>query len=205
MARTKSISNEQILKAARAIFLDRGVEATTAEIAEEAGVSEGTIFKRFKTKEDLFIEAMRFPEMPAWLTQLPGRTGEGELRANLEWLGAQMLDFFVDMLPKIQLAWSHNINIRERILSGAQSPPIRALKTVAYFLDQEMALGRLARRDSEVLARALIGALHHYSFAERFGINEVLPMPRSTYVRGVVSTIFDGLILTEDHDAGPTA
>ena len=64
MARTRSISNEQILDAAREIFMEQGIEAKTSDIARHAGVSEGTIFARFKTKEALFVEAMAMPQMP---------------------------------------------------------------------------------------------------------------------------------------------
>jgi hypothetical protein len=41
MARPVTISDEQILDAARAVFTEKGPRATTAEIAERAGVSEG--------------------------------------------------------------------------------------------------------------------------------------------------------------------
>jgi AcrR family transcriptional regulator len=46
----------RILEAATEVFAERGFEgATTAEIARRAGVSEGSIFKRFKTKNDLLM------------------------------------------------------------------------------------------------------------------------------------------------------
>ena len=47
-----------ILSAARAVFLERGAMGTTSEVAARAGVSEGTIFNRFKSKEMLFRAAM---------------------------------------------------------------------------------------------------------------------------------------------------
>src|SRR2546430_14965059 len=38
------------------VFAEGGLEgATTAEIAQRAGVAEGTIFKRFRTKRDLLL------------------------------------------------------------------------------------------------------------------------------------------------------
>ncbi|MFC1951220.1 helix-turn-helix domain-containing protein, partial [Chloroflexota bacterium] len=44
----------QILSAARRVFSQKGfAEATTAEIAREAGVSEGTIYNYFESKRDL--------------------------------------------------------------------------------------------------------------------------------------------------------
>nr|WP_252892994.1 TetR/AcrR family transcriptional regulator [Lentilactobacillus otakiensis] len=45
---------KQVLKACLELFASKGFEATTtADIADKAGVSQGTVYKRFKTKEQL--------------------------------------------------------------------------------------------------------------------------------------------------------
>jgi len=45
-----------ILRAAISLFADKGFEATTTkEIARQAGVAEGTIFRYFKTKADILV------------------------------------------------------------------------------------------------------------------------------------------------------
>jgi AcrR family transcriptional regulator len=47
---------EKVLEAAIDLFAENGFErSSTSEIAERAGVAEGTIFKRFSTKKDLLI------------------------------------------------------------------------------------------------------------------------------------------------------
>jgi AcrR family transcriptional regulator len=43
----------RIVEAARAVFAERGLEASTADIAHRAGVGEATLFRRFPTKDDL--------------------------------------------------------------------------------------------------------------------------------------------------------
>lgn len=199
MARTRSITNEQILEAARVVFLEHGAEAKTSEIARRAGISEGTIFKRFGTKEQLFMAAMKLPPDPDWTELLDELVGRGDLRANLERVAEEMIEFFVEILPKMHMIMSQKFDLRAKLVEDAEaSPPIRALKKLAYFFDQEQRLGRLRRCDSEVLARAFVGALHHYSFAERCGVNEIMPMPRSTYARGVVAMLLDGVIAASE-------
>ena len=49
-----------IIDAATRLFAERGYHASpVAEIARRAGVSEGAIFRHFKTKQDLLLEIMR--------------------------------------------------------------------------------------------------------------------------------------------------
>src|SRR6266536_4909546 len=43
----------RILAAASEVFAERGMEATTDEIAARAGVGHATVFRRFPTKDDL--------------------------------------------------------------------------------------------------------------------------------------------------------
>lgn len=47
-----------IVAAAAEVFAERGLEASTAEIAERAGVGEATLFRRFPTKDDLIAAIM---------------------------------------------------------------------------------------------------------------------------------------------------
>ena len=46
-------NRELIVAAATEVFAERGLEASTAEIASRAGVGEATLFRRFPSKDDL--------------------------------------------------------------------------------------------------------------------------------------------------------
>lgn len=51
-------NRRRILAAAHAVFAERGLEASTAEIARRAGVGEATLFRRFPTKDELTVAIM---------------------------------------------------------------------------------------------------------------------------------------------------
>lgn len=52
----------QILVAARKVFIEHGLSGTrTKDLAKEAGVNEATLFLYFKTKEEIFDEAITEP------------------------------------------------------------------------------------------------------------------------------------------------
>jgi len=58
--RNKQEKSERIVAAARALFADKGFEATTtAEIATRADIGVGTLFLYFASKEDLLVRVFR--------------------------------------------------------------------------------------------------------------------------------------------------
>src|SRR5690349_22227525 len=103
MARPTTISDDAILTAAREVFFERGPTAPTSEIAARAGVSEGSIFKRWKTKEALFFACMEpipMDEVP-WIKKLPSRVGTATVRQNLEEIGLEIIALFHVIMPAI--------------------------------------------------------------------------------------------------------
>ncbi len=196
MARPVSIKDETIVAAAREVFLERGIQATTAEVAERAGVSEGSVFKRFKSKSELFRAAMgdRLSE-PAFLKNLPARVGQGDLHENLFALGMEILGFFRDLMPLMMMAWSNQApNGLPSHLAGPNPPPVRALKQLGGYFEAEMRIGRVRRQDPEVVARAFLGSLNAFVFFQLLlQAHGELPMGDETYVRGLVSLLWGGI------------
>jgi AcrR family transcriptional regulator len=90
------VRREQLLDAATAVFLDRGLaEATMADVAEAAGVAKGTVYLYFDSKSAL-LTALRARYTSQWLAQSgrlaapPGRGGHArQLRSFLR----EMYDF----------------------------------------------------------------------------------------------------------------
>lgn len=50
-------NRERVLEAARAVFAEQGLEASTNEIARRAGVGVATLFRRFPTRDELVAAA----------------------------------------------------------------------------------------------------------------------------------------------------
>jgi AcrR family transcriptional regulator len=193
MARPPSITDEQILEAAREVFFRDGVHATTAEIARVAGVSEGTIFRRFPTKQELFMAAMGVHGPPAWVLRVEAlATSEdrGSLRENLLVIADEMLDFFGQLIPKMNLILSCGKDAGPAMLfdENNQPPPVRGVKALRSYLSVEAEAGRLVVDEPEIVAKMFLGALWQYAFWDFCGLHRVLPMARDTYVRGAVDT-----------------
>src|SRR6185503_11820900 len=142
MARPAVIQDAAILEAAREIFLSRGFRATTAEVALRAGISEGSIFKRFKSKFELFQAAMgSLDEDPPFVATLAAKVGQGDVRQNLMVLGAELAAHLRNVVPLHLMAWSNpGPDGTPSILTAPNPPPLRILKAIRGYLEAEMRL-----------------------------------------------------------------
>ncbi len=194
MARTKTITDEQILEAARRLFEQFGFHVTTAQIAEEAGVSEGSIYRRWETKEELMINACGVVP-PPFLTDIEAFVAhEPTIDAKLLFLASAMLDFFMANLPKMSAMMAGGLDFKRKMLSSGNAPPVRLVRSLMQFFEGQRRQGNIATRDPEVVARMFVGSLHHYAFAEFVGLNDLLPLPRETYLRVVVQNLLYGVV-----------
>jgi AcrR family transcriptional regulator len=196
MPRPPKIKDEEILAAARSVFLEKGIRATTAEVARRAGIAEGSIFNRFPTKAALFQAAMRpTMEEPPWAQLLLDRAGKGDVRENLAEIGVQVLEFLRQIVPIMMMSWSNpsgDISLPEP-LSGPNPPPLRAMRRLVAYFDAEIRAGRLRADDPELLARVFLGSLQNYVFFEvLLRAQDMMPLPATTYVRGVVQLLWNG-------------
>lgn len=202
MPRPTSISDERILAAAHQVFLEKGIRGTTAEVARRAGVAEGSLFNRFKTKEGLFSAAMAWKlGAPDWLDEL-GRPCD-DARALLEDIGHRTLEFFEQLLPVAMMILS-NPTRRGRLLpflphtpDGAPGP-IVAMQRLSSWFAAQMEGAAMRRQDPEVAARSFLGSLWHYVFFESMARSfppDVCyqPLGRQDFVRGLVALLWDGL------------
>jgi len=196
MPRPTSISHEKIIAVAREVFLEKGMQATTAEVARRAGVAEGTIFYKFKTKYHLFKQAMTAGlEEPQFVSALAATVGKGELRANLETAMRDGIAFYRAVLPLAFMAWSNQSAAGlPDLLLEPNPPPLRVLRRLSSVFEAEMRAGRVQRRDPEVLARMLMGSMMQYVFFEMLmEAHHELPLPVESYARSVVGALLDGI------------
>jgi AcrR family transcriptional regulator len=174
------ISNERLLAVAREVFLELGIRATTLEVARRAGVAEGTIFHRFKSKEDLFRAAMQFdPDQAlAFVERLPSLAGTGDLRCNLLEFAEEFLRLGRIAVPVMMMSWSNPDSqfCQDRVAEKGERHR-RVIAAIAAFFQGEMQAGRLRPTDTEVLARMLLGSLHQYCMSELFTRGVAAPSP----------------------------
>jgi AcrR family transcriptional regulator len=186
------ISRERLLEIAREVFLEHGIRATTAEVASRAGVAEGTIFLRFKSKVDLFRAAMQFdPDQAlAFVEALPARAGAPDLRATLCDFAEEFLRLGRVAVPVMMMTWSNpdQPGCAERSSERGQRYR-RVMAALRRFFELEREGGRLLDVDAELLARMLIGSLHHFVMGEVVAGGPVGRLSAEQYAAQVVDVL----------------
>ena len=192
MSRPARISDAQVLDAAREVFLERGIRATTADVARRAGVAAGSIFKRFPTNFELFRVAMDIDGAdPEWLATLGERVGHGEVLDTLTELAKEMVAYFRRVAPLMMMRWSNPDS--SACNPAAPHPALQRIRKLTSYFEAEIALGRMRPHDPEILARAFVGSLLNFVFLEVLvPAQEQHAMPADRFVAGLVGLFWAG-------------
>jgi AcrR family transcriptional regulator len=84
-------NRERIIKAARAVFADQGIDAQIDDVAKRAKVGVGTVYRHFPTKEAL-LDALvreRFEEIAGYASEALQRSDAWEGFCELIWRAAE--------------------------------------------------------------------------------------------------------------------
>jgi AcrR family transcriptional regulator len=194
MGRRPKVTRDEVLRAARAAFAERGFEATTlAAIAARLDVSPAALLRHAPTKEALFAAAMRAGEgeIRPPIEFLVELTGHEEPRQVLERLARAMVPFLEQKLDETVASWMRSKvqveSIRDIRLpfdpAVSPTPPQRVLALLEEYLRRAVAVGRLGLSDPRAAALAYLGSLHSYVMLHRVVRIFDPPLPFDRYLK----------------------
>jgi AcrR family transcriptional regulator len=189
---------ERIVAAALRVMAKRGAtNATTKEIAREAGVSEGSLYNHFENKTELFGAAFGSVSsgIRTAMQELFGAVGERTVEENLARFGSAAVHFYEDLLPMAGsvlgdpevLAWLQR--------TGRAGGPAMGQVGLLRYLGLEQERGRLSEEAQlPFIAAGLLGACQHRAFAALLGGESSPPIPGldtdvDVYARQVAHTL----------------
>jgi len=207
MSRPTTIRDEDILEAARAVFLERGLSAPTSDVAQRAGISEGSIFKRWPSKAALVLAALDVNAIhPTWIDRL-----EAAMRAEppepvgdvLRQVSAEALEFYRRLVPTMMMRWSAQsaspaaCGDFDPARAGefvGEPPPLRTLRVLTAYFALEAARGHIRSPEPEVPARMLAGALFQYAaFEVMLRARNAPSLAAEIFIRQMVDTLLHGM------------
>lgn len=157
--RNPEARREEILRAAVKLFAERGyARTTTREIAQEAGIAEGTIYKYFTSKQELLFAILG----PTIVEPLARLFESGETVDDIEVIRAFMRDRFA--------LWNANRDLVKAAYSEALFNPDVARATmqkvftpignvVGEYIAHRVHEGKFRRLNPAIAVRALIGLM----------------------------------------------
>ena len=189
MARTKTISDEDLLEVAREVFVEVGFAASSKEIARRAGISEGVLFQRFHTKEELFFAAMIPPPLDLkHIFEHPDAHGQ----ALLEKITFAMVDYFRSLMPVLIPVMSHpSFRFEDFARRQPDAPLVTLRRQLVAFMIREKYAGRVGDVDPGAAALAIWSTAHSVAFFEKLGAHDGL-MPQAL-IRGSVQCLWSGM------------
>lgn len=190
-------TRQQILDATQRLIEKEGFSRlTTKDIAQKAGCAEGTLFKHFKSKDDLCL-AVVLENAPKFKNILSARrAGSGSVQKNLQDIGNAALEFSEKLIPLAAAVLADtNLLLRQRkVLSANRGGPKEAFDLVAAYLSEEQKLGRIDREAEPMAVSALLlGACFHRAFLRQGMGRHVPPQKDQEFIASLVGALMCGL------------
>jgi AcrR family transcriptional regulator len=149
----ESAKRRQIMEGARGVFLTQGFDAASmGEIARKAGVSKGTLYVYFGSKEQLF-EAIAHEECGAQAeTVFSLDPADHDVEAVLTRLGRSFVKF--KCRPRV------SERMPEIGRKFYETGPAKGVTKLCHYLESQVAAGNLVIEDCEVAAAQFLDSCH---------------------------------------------
>jgi AcrR family transcriptional regulator len=169
MTRRKRLEDDELLAIAREAFVAEGFGASTRAIAQRAGVSEAILFRRFRTKPELFFAAM-VPPAPDLHTILV--SGARKPSRQLEEITLRVLAYFREITPVLVPLIAHPgfsyASFIERYPDSPVNQLVAGLQTWFSGLEQEDVVVPGA---GDEVAVTIVSSMASLALFERMGVH----------------------------------
>jgi AcrR family transcriptional regulator len=192
---TESETRNRILKSALRLFAHKGYDGTTTrDLAEDAGVAEGTLFRHFANKKAILIEVAS----QGWielLTDLLTELSEmGSYKAVAQVMRRRMLHMHqnADLLRVCFMEAQFHADLRDQI----QTEVITKMTDVAeVFFQSAMDQGIYRPMDAKLVARVFLGMFAVAGFSQdTIMAPDASPQDMQTMAEGLAEIFLNGVL-----------
>jgi AcrR family transcriptional regulator len=196
MGRRPRVTREDVLRAAREAFGDRGYDGTTlSDIAARVGVSPAALLRHAPGKEALFAAALASGQAaePFPMAFLAEVDPADDPRRVLRRFAHVFVPFLEEKMGQSIALW-----MRSRAPAAARtirlpfdpramdSPPRRVLALLEDYFRRAAQAGRLRLADPRAAAMGFMGSFHAYVFLHQVLKVQDPPLPLARYVNAVL-------------------
>lgn len=194
MVRPRKFTDQDILHAARAVFLEHGPAASTTLIADALGMSQAALFKRFGTKDRLLLLSL-VPTGPiAFIERLQAGPDDRPIPDQLVAIAFEASVFFDTMMPCMMTLKAAGLGPETFKHRHPDAPPLRARRAAAAWLQQAVDAGRMRPVLVDSIALMFLGAIQaRAAMTHIFGDLPLTEAQRMAHARAIVDTLWHGL------------
>ncbi len=183
----------QILRAARAVFIDKGyIAARVEDVAKRASISKGAVYFYFSSKRELFMALVQEEHENTYSFLDRAEQDDRPAAIKLLDLGQQYLDYFAGLKspPRFFLMMCEQGIRDDEIREEVQAVHQRFVDAATLILAQGMAEGTFRRSDPQGVAMMLKAIIDGLAGQSAIGIRP----DRERLVNDGIQLILHGLL-----------
>jgi AcrR family transcriptional regulator len=193
--KTELSTRDKILKAAQKLFARNGYDGTTTkELAEKAGIAEGTLFRHFTNKKAILVEVAT----QGWIELLTDLLTELSEMASYEAISQVMYKRMLrlgdnyDMMRVCFMEVQFHPDLRDRI----QAEVVEKMTDVAEaFFQTAMERGVYRKMNPRVIAQVFLGMFVVAGFShETIAQPNASPMEMKEMAEGLADIFLNGVL-----------
>jgi hypothetical protein len=187
LPRRREVSDAQIIKAARRVFLEQGTQVPVTSVAKELGISPATLFVRMGSKRRLITAALWPPDPPVLNTLRAGFRPTAPIAQQLRTILWELAVYAEAEIPATFTL--HGAGLRAKPGEDfSDVAPVLLRRALSKWLGQAVRSGH-ASCDPRVVADVTIGALEARAMHLFLARREPSVRETRTFIRNMVIAV----------------
>lgn len=191
--RPKKTTDSELLTAIYRCLIKHGITSSSKFIADEVGVSQATLFKRFGTKEAIIQRALLTPiaghKIFALIQKEPSKDSPVE---QIEKLLLSLLHFFEEVVPSMMMLRSKGGALHS-IWKGDNSPPVVMRKMLTQWVERLQTMHHLRKIPADSIAFAMLGSAQHLAIRKHILHDTTMTNTDEEYLSSIVELFWNGI------------
>jgi len=184
--RRRSVTDAQINKAARRVFLEHGTQAPVAWVAQELGVSPATLFVRMGSKKRLISAALWPPDPPVLETLEQGVGGRIPVERQLRAIVVALARYVEEEIPATFTLYAAGLRAKPGE-DFSDVTPARLRRSLAKWLRQAFPGGMTCTPRTG--ADLILGALEARAMHAFLGKRAIPVRETRAFLRALLATV----------------
>ena len=186
-------TKQKIMNAAMSLIKDKGyVATTTKDIANLAQVNECTIFRKFKTKKDIVLCAMREKENYPNVTPDIFSNVTWELKTDLQMFMERYLERVTSDFVRLSIGLRAP-QIYEETASMIIKIPEVFINSLTEYLKKMCEKGKIKKTDFKCLALTIFSATFGFTFLKASFQDKLSKIKQQEYIKKSVELFVNGI------------